>query len=93
MQCIKILFKQLMTPQVGDLSSCPSLIRLDLSQNSIEDTSFVTTCQQIKWLSLANNPVADLRPLQCLTELQVASLVDPVCRACSCGRLGNAKRP
>lgn len=34
--------------QVGDLTTCPSLIRIDLSQNAIQDTSFATTCQQIK---------------------------------------------
>jgi Leucine-rich repeat (LRR) protein len=60
--------------QVGDLTTCPSLIRIDLSQNAIQDTSFATTCQQIKWLSLANNPVTDLRPLECLTNLQACLL-------------------
>ncbi|EIE20525.1 L domain-like protein [Coccomyxa subellipsoidea C-169] len=46
--------------EVGDLTTCPSLIRLDLSLNNIQDTNFATTCQQIKWLSLANNPIADV---------------------------------
>lgn len=63
-----------LTEQVGDLTTCPSLIRIDLSQNAIQDTSFATTCQQIKWLSLANNPVTDLRPLECLTNLQARLL-------------------
>lgn len=60
----------LLNRQVGDLTTCPSLIRLDLSQNAVQDTSFAATCQQIKWLSLANNPITDLGPLQRLTNLQ-----------------------
>ena len=57
--------------QVGNLGSCPRLIRLDLSNNSIKDTAWAASCTQLKWLSLASNPVTSLAPLQCLSHLQV----------------------
>ena len=46
--------------------------RLDLSNNSIQSTSFAATCTGLKWLSLANNPVSDLSPLSSLHSLQAS---------------------
>ena len=64
--------------QVGDLRSFAHLIRLDLSNNGITDTGFADCCQPLKWLSLANNPITSLQPLQCLTNLQACTPCIPV---------------
>ena len=60
-------------PQVGDVSTLRNLKRLDLTQNSLQSTSFAAFCTGLKWLSLAHNPVSDLSPLSCLQSLQAGS--------------------
>ena len=57
--------------QVGKLSTCPALVRLDLSRNQLSSLAGLETCPQLKWLSASGNPLSDLGALHALSNLRV----------------------
>ena len=57
--------------QVGNLSTCPALVRLDLSRNQLGSLAGLETCPQLKWLSASGNALNPLLLLPALSNLRV----------------------
>lgn len=63
--------------QVGKLSACPALLRLDLSGNQLTSLAGLETCLQLKWLSASGNPLTDVSALEALSNLRVQHIAAP----------------
>lgn len=63
--------------QVGKLSACPALLRLDLSGNQLTSLAGLETSLQLKWLSASGNPLTDVSALETLSNLRVQLIAAP----------------
>ena len=70
--------------QVGNLSTCPALVRLDLNRNQLGSLAGLETCPQLKWLSASGNALTDLGALPALSNLRVGPSTALPCPSTSC---------